>query len=92
MMIVLHLVIVPGGLAQGVSNLVLGLVVSNVGPSSSLWILSNESDSGGRFSFDGFEYFHNDGPLVVFGAGGHVSGDIFSHQVAQHFVALCNIE
>ncbi len=72
------------------SNLVLGLVVSNVGPSS-VRQLSDESDSGGRFSLDGFQYFHNDGSLVVFGAGGHVSRDIGPYEVAKHLVSLCKL-
>ena len=74
-----QLVIVSGRLAQCVANLVLGLVVANVGPPPILWVLANQSDSSRRLSFDGFEDFYNDGSLIVFGACSHVAGDVFSY-------------
>ena len=80
---------VPRGLAQRVADLVLGLVVSDVGPSSRLRVLADQSYSRGGFAADHLQYVDDDHPLVVFGAGGHVAGDVFPNQVSEHLVALC---
>jgi hypothetical protein len=80
---------IPGGLAEGVPDLVLGLVVSNVGPASRLRVLADQPNARGRFQSDGFQNVDNDRPLVVFGPGGHVPGDVVPDQGAEHLVALC---
>ena len=89
LLISLLFVQIPGGLAEGVPDLVLGLVVSNVGPASRLRVLADQPNARGRFQSDGFQNVDNDRPLVVFGPGGHVPGDIVPDQIAEHLVALC---
>lgn len=88
LVLVLQLVKVPSCLAQGVTNLVLGLVVSDVGPSSRLLVLADQADPRGRMPADHVQYVHDDRPLVVFRPGGHVAWNVFSDHVSQHLVAL----
>ena len=91
LLLLLLFVIVPRRLAQCVTNLVLGLVVSDIRPPSRLWVLSDESDSRGGFAPNRFEYLDNDRPLVVFRPGGHIAGNVFPYQVSEHLVALLYI-
>lgn len=90
--LVLHywfgLVTIPRGLAQCVTDLVLGLVVTNVGPPPGFWILADQTYPRGRVPANHFQYFHNDDSFLVFGSGCHVSGYVLSHQVSQHSVGL----
>jgi len=88
LLLLLMFVNVPRGLAERVSDLILGLVVSNVIPPSRFRVLADQPTARGRFPADHFQNVDNDRPLVVFGASGHVAGDIFPDQVAEHLVAL----
>ena len=89
LLLLLLFVIVPRRLAQCVTNLVLGLVVSDVRPLSGVGVLTHEARTRGRFPPDSFQNVHYDHPLVVFRSGGNVPGDAFLYQRPEHLVALC---